>query len=134
MFRHVPGEDGRDKPLDLFDPRDRIGKLIRLLASDKDGEAMGAVRALDRVLTGFGGFHHLADLIDLIEAPPAPEPIKHPWQILAAELLKHPGVLLGSRDHSFLRNMARARTAPTPAQQKWLGDIEARLSAARMAS
>jgi hypothetical protein len=33
---------------------DKIGKLIRLLASDKDGEVLAAVGAIDRILTVSG--------------------------------------------------------------------------------
>jgi hypothetical protein len=133
MFRHVPGENGGGKPLDdLFNPSERIAKLVRLLASDRDGEALSAARALGRTLAGFGGLNHLGDLIETHWHPPVapkpePEPIKPDWHVLAARLLKYPEILLGSRERSFLHNMQRSRTAPTTAQWKWLHDIEARL-------
>jgi hypothetical protein len=139
MWRqHVSDGNERDKrPRDLFDPTDRIAKLIRLLASPVDGEVVNAARALHRVLADAGRFHHLADIVEAnwhppiaIQPPPKPKPPpepKHDWQILAARLLQHREVLLGSRELDFLQNMLRSRTAPTDKQWKWLGDIEARL-------
>jgi hypothetical protein len=121
----------RDKPRDLFDPIDRIAKLIRLLASPVDGEVMGAPQALDRLLADAGGFHHLAHVVEAnwrppIVVKPKPKP-KHEWQIQAAHLLQYREILLGDRELDFLQNMQRSRTAPTDKQWKWLGDIEARL-------
>jgi hypothetical protein len=41
---------------------DKLGKLIRLLASDRDGEVLAAVRATGRTLGGAGSnFHGIAD-------------------------------------------------------------------------
>jgi hypothetical protein len=140
--QHVHERNERDKrPRDLFDPTDRIAKLIRLLSSPVDGEVVNAARALDRVLAGAGGFHHLAEVVEANwypQPPPKPKPPpepKHDWQIMAAHLLKYRHVLLGSRELDFLQNMQRSRTAPTDKQWKWLGDIEARLPPGqRMAS
>lgn len=52
----------------------KVPSLVRLLASENDGEALGAARALGRVLSNEGmSFHDLADR--LIEPPPcASEP------------------------------------------------------------
>ena len=138
MWRQVSEENERDKPRDLFDPNDRIAKLIRLLASDKDGEVVGAVRALHRVLADAGGFHHLAGIVKThwrppIVVQPAPKPPpkpKHDWQILAARLLQFPDILIVSTqidEVDFLTNMRKSRVAPSEKQWKWLGDIEARL-------
>jgi hypothetical protein len=42
-----------------------VGKLVRLLGSDKDHEALGAARALKRVLTSVKlDLHDLAGLIE----------------------------------------------------------------------
>ena len=57
----------------------RIGSLLRLLGSDHDHEALGAVRALRRTLTAAGAdLHALADVIEhpavVVERPePAPQ-------------------------------------------------------------
>jgi hypothetical protein len=116
----------------------RIAKLIQLFASPVDGKVVGAARALDRVLTCAGGFHHLADVVEAhwrapIVVPPEPKP---GWQIPAARLLQYPNILLGNRESDVLQNKQRSRIAPTDKPWKWLGDIEARLrsSEQRMAS
>jgi hypothetical protein len=50
-----------------------LGKFVRLLASDRDGEVVAAARALGRALAAHGCDFH--DLARLIEAPsPAPAP------------------------------------------------------------
>jgi hypothetical protein len=128
MRRPVQDECGGGKPHST-----RIGNLIRLLSSPHDGEAMGAVRALDRVLAHAGGFHHLADVIETHWRPPIvikptfqPEPDPD-WQILAARLLQYPQILLGSRERDFLENMKRSVIPPSDKQWKWLSDIEGRL-------
>lgn len=122
----------------LFGPSlDRLGKLIRLLASDVDSEALGACRALHRCLAEAGAdFHHLAGVVEDGWRDPLPAvvditPEQRPdWQLFAAELLKYPHLLLGDRELDFLHNMARSRYAPTAAQEKWMNDINARRSRA----
>jgi hypothetical protein len=48
----------------------RVGQLIRLLGSSQDGEALGACRALGRVLASAGAdFHELAASIEAQAAP-----------------------------------------------------------------
>jgi hypothetical protein len=57
----------------------RLGQLIRLLASDKDGEVLATVYALRRVLSNAGlDLHDLADNITTValakrEAEPRPD-------------------------------------------------------------
>ena len=48
----------------------KVASLVRLLASDQDGEALGAARALGRTLAGAGASFH--DLAEAVEQPPAP--------------------------------------------------------------
>jgi len=44
--------------------KERLSKLIRLLSSDKDGEVLASVRAIERTLKAHGkSFHDLADAI-----------------------------------------------------------------------
>ena len=103
-----------------------LGKLVRLLASPVDGEVIGAGRALDRGLANNGGFHHLASVIEEHWQPPPAEPKPEWWQTLAARLLEHPEILLGSCERDFLRNIQRSPVPPTNRQVKWLNDIAAR--------
>lgn len=111
----------------------RISKLVRLLASPVDGEVIATCRALSRVLSDSkSDFHALADVIERHWTPPVVafnDPGK-PWQQFAADLLKYPEVLLGSRELDFLRNMRRSRFAPTAGQEKWMRDINSRRQAA----
>jgi hypothetical protein len=74
-----------------------LGKLVCMLASPVDGEVIGAARALDRTLANNGGFHHLASVVEEHWQPPPAEPKPEWWQTLAARLLEHPEILLGSR-------------------------------------
>ena len=54
----------------LTDVALRVGPLIRLLGSSQDGEALGACRALGRVLANAGAdFHELAASIEAQAAP-----------------------------------------------------------------
>lgn len=53
---------------------DRVGKLLRLLASDNDGEVVAAVKALRRTLQSAGAdLHALADVIEKPTAAPLSE-------------------------------------------------------------
>jgi hypothetical protein len=110
----------------------RIGKCLRLLSSDKDHEVIAAARALARVLADTGAdFHHLAHIIEQhfqIPEESAP-PRLEPWQRQAQWLLDH-GELWGSREKSFLENLARSPTPPTRGQRQWMDDIRARRCAA----
>jgi hypothetical protein len=50
---------------DLSPIAERLGKLVRLLASDRDGEVVAAVRGLRRTLASAGmDFHGLAALVE----------------------------------------------------------------------
>ena len=50
----------------------RLGQLIRMLASDQDGEALAAARALSRTLVADGKSLH--DLAEVVEAGQTPAP------------------------------------------------------------
>ena len=57
----------------------RVGSLLRLLGSDQDHEALGAVRALRRTLGGVGlDLHDLASVIERPAAAPADQPPASP--------------------------------------------------------
>jgi hypothetical protein len=109
----------------------RIGQLIRLLASDKDGEVVAAARALGRTLNGVGAdFHLLADLIErpspaaLELPPPRPEsagPADAVW------LHRHHWSRLNEKERSFVLQMMNWRRAPTERQAAWLGVLVAKM-------
>jgi hypothetical protein len=103
----------------------RISKLIRLLSSDKDHEALGAARALVRICD----IHAVADCIEKHFQIPEESPRLRPWQRQAQWLLDF-GQLWGSRERSFLTNILRQSYPPNAKQERWMRDIFNRRCAA----
>jgi hypothetical protein len=123
---------------------DKVGKLVRLLASDKDGEVLAAVAALKRTL-GAGG----ADLNDVADAivaglkprppeitrwePSAPDPYN--WESLSWYCRfwsRH----LRDNDQDFVVAVLLGRTGfdlgrATPELMRRLRSIVAKVKAAR---
>jgi hypothetical protein len=126
----------------------RLGKLIRLLSSDKDGEVLAAVAAIRRTLDAEKlDLHALADGIDGSgkgsqadyaiawnagysagkeaaerEAPHRDQPS---WHDIACECREHADEL-GAREQQFVHDMCRRTVrggALTEKQAKWLRDI-----------
>jgi hypothetical protein len=148
---------------DLF--ANRAAKLIRLLSSDRDGEALAALRSLHKAMAEAKLDHHwLANVVQnawserttppprrwhrwhprQAKSPsweqwrPHSEPELQPWEIMATDLLRHHGNILGmrgskfdeslrNRESSFLNNMKNAKTEPSDFQKKWLRDINNRV-------
>jgi hypothetical protein len=55
--------------------RERLGKLLPLLASNHDGERIGAVAAIERVLKAANlDWHDLTGAITGVAPPPPPPP------------------------------------------------------------
>ena len=115
----------------------KVAKLIRLLASDKPGEANAAVYAIRRTLAGGGlDLHDLAHLIEtagqIKTAPkvmPSDETID--WQQFAAYILREHGAdELNEKEVTFVYTLSRWDGLPSPKQQKWLRDIAARFARA----
>lgn len=108
------------------DTRTKLGQLVRLLSSDKDGEVVGAARAIGRTLRAVGRDFH--DLAALIENPTgeARQPPPKPWAAMAAFCAASPH-RLNEREANFVFNMSRLTREPTQAQQEWLVRIYERL-------
>jgi hypothetical protein len=69
--------------------RKRLGPLIRLLGSDKDGEVLATVEAIKRTLASDGAdLHDLAVAISQPPPPPAPRPAAT-WRQQAERLLRY---------------------------------------------
>jgi hypothetical protein len=103
----------------------RLGKLIPLLGSDRDGEVIGAARAIDRLLKSAGrDWHDLAALLRL----PAPrwEIAADDWQSVARFCAEN-STRLTERELDFLATLASWRGRPTEKQFAWLRKIAARL-------
>jgi hypothetical protein len=108
----------------------RIGQLVRLLGSDKDGEIVAAATAINRTLIAAGSdLHHLANVAEraLQRPPPAPP---RPWS--AAEIIRfcaaHDG-LLNDRESQFIWSMEGQvfrlgeSFEPSEKQRGWLAAI-----------
>jgi len=113
----------------------KLGKLIRLFGSDRDGEVLGAVRAAERTLKGAGlDWHALADAIGrepepavYLDADPD-EPAT--WRDLAAWCCQHDGGRLTAKERRFVRDMAARLVldgSPSDKQAAWLRAIYANL-------
>lgn len=117
----------------------RAGQFVRLLGSDRDGEALNACRALGRLLASHGkDWHWLADLADrhLLALPAGVRTESHrpPWQLHAEDLLRRGGARLNAAERKFLISMAHWRSNPTIKQILWLEDIALTLAAREAAA
>jgi hypothetical protein len=112
--------------------RASIAKLIRLLASTSDGEALGAARAIGRTLRANGAdFHTLAAFIEAAPAPPSggrtgagrreyfDEDAPVDWEIMVATCARHPGRFT-TKEREFLASMELWRGEPTEKQLSWI--------------
>ena len=121
--------------------RDKLGKLLPMLSSDHDGERVGAVAAIERVLKSNNCDWH--DLAASIGAPaPAREPPRRrqapdddtSTTMDADELIdliamvRDSGAWIGPSSEQFLDGLLeRARVYASvfisPKQQRWLDDL-----------
>jgi hypothetical protein len=115
---------------DLAAVAPRIAQLIRLLASDKDGEVVATARALARTLKSVGAdFHELANLVERTSPAlelPAPRP-ESAGPADAAWLHRHHWSRLNEKERSFVLQMMNWRRAPTERQAAWLGVLVAKM-------
>jgi len=103
-----------------------LGKLIRMLSSDKDGEIVASVHALRRVLAGAGlTLHDLADAIELPAASQHDDGADH-WRAMA-QTCAHCSHLLSQRERVFVMTMTRWRGRPSRKQSEWLQAIYERV-------
>jgi hypothetical protein len=103
------------------DTRRRLIGSARLLYSDKDGERLAALGAIQRMLP--------VSLADALEA--ITRPISQPsrgWQKQARFLCCYLG-LLNDRERSFVRDMRNRRAAPSAKQADWLNGLVERVEA-----
>jgi hypothetical protein len=108
----------------------RVGQLIRLLASDRDGEVVAAARALKRTLTSVGAdFHTLADSVERPEPAAQVHYDTAPRADASARwLAEHHMHRLTAKEQSFVRDMVIWSGAPTERQRQWLRSIVERVS------
>jgi hypothetical protein len=115
--------------------RDKLGKLLRMLSSDKDGEVLAATAAIKRTLAAEGtDIHTLADALCKPAAPHATRPESRApeddpdWHAIACECQAHNGRFT-ERERGFVEDMVAwtARATPTEKQQAWLLSIHGRV-------
>lgn len=115
------------------DTRRRVLASARLLTSDKAGERIAALEAVQRLLPV-----PLADLLD--SAISTVIPLHSPsrvrfmrrWQKTAQFVGAFPDLLNGA-ERAFVRDMAVRRDEPTRKQGEWLDNLAARIEARRAA-
>ena len=110
--------------------RPALAKLIRLLASDVDGEVLATVRALGRALRASGATSTTSPSSSR-RLRPAQRPragfrnyfrddeTELPWQLMVDACTNHPGRFT-SRERQFLQTMKRWHGTPTSKQLNWL--------------
>jgi hypothetical protein len=125
--------------------RDKLGKLLPMLASDRDGERVGAVCAIGRVLKSAKlDWHDLAGLITAGEAPAQRPPKPHTAGSGGAttemnsvdlahfiEALRGSGFTFNARSEEFLDSLLQRADRfnvvyLSPRQQQWLADLASR--------
>jgi hypothetical protein len=104
--------------------------LVRLLGSDKDGEALAACRALGRTLASAGqDFHSLADSLE--RSAPAAR-VHYECGPRADEsarwLVTNHMSRLTEKERAFVLDMLAWSGAPTERQRQWLRSIVERMS------
>lgn len=113
----------------------RVGQLIRLLASDRDGEVVAAARALKRTLTSVGqDFHALANSLERSSPPAASVHYEYaaPRADASARWLAERHMhRLTAKEQSFVRDMVIWSGQPTDRQRQWLRSIVERVSGQR---
>ncbi len=109
---------------------DKLGKLVRMLTSDHDGEVVAAARSINRALKSAGlDIHVLAAVIEHggmnTTKPNAPI-----WHSVACECAAHPERLRSEKERAFIADMViwtKLRGDPTERQAKWLRSIYVRV-------
>jgi hypothetical protein len=114
--------------------RPAVAKLIRLLASNVDGEVLAAVRALGRALKASGcDFHDLACIVEASSTAPSgraeadfhnhfggdDDETELPWEIMVDACADQPDQFT-SKEQQFLQSMQDWYGTPTPKQLDWL--------------
>jgi hypothetical protein len=107
--------------------QDRLGKLLRMLSSDRDGEVLAATAAIKRTLATEGlDIHNLADA--LCQPTPRadakahwPEADSTDWHSVACECEAH-GATLNLREQKFVSDMVAWtwHARPSERQRAWL--------------
>jgi hypothetical protein len=109
---------------------DKLGKLVRLLTSDQDGEVVAAAHSINRTLSGAGlDIHVLAAVIEN-GGVNNKTPCAANWQSVASECAAHAERLRSEKERAFIANMVvwtQLGGRPTEKQANWLRSIYVRV-------
>ena len=112
--------------------RNKVAKLLPLLSSDRDGERVGTVAAIDRVLKSEKlDWHDLAAQITAEPAVQMPDEIDSDDLIDLIEEIRASGVTFSTSSETFLNSLlGRAHTYDavflSAKQQRWLANLAAK--------
>lgn len=111
----------------------KLGKLIRLLGSDKPGEVVAAANAINRSLQSAGlDIHQLADAVESVPLGPQRSPDssdadeRSRWRDIRNFCADRVNFLT-SCELEFITSMANWRGHPTHRQMNWLLMIERKI-------
>jgi hypothetical protein len=106
-----------------------VGKLIRMLGSDREGEVIASAHALRRVLQGAGlDLHDLAQVIEMPVRPIiSPDVEDTDWRDMASFCRKHAREL-SERERAFVLSMVKWHGEPSERQLDWLSVIFERVA------
>jgi hypothetical protein len=109
---------------------EKLGKLVRMLTSDHDGEVVAAARSINRALKSAGlDIHVLAAVIEH-SGMNNTKPNVPTWHSVACECAAHPERLQSEKERAFIADMVvwtRLRGEPTERQAQWLRSIYVRV-------
>ena len=103
---------------------ERLARLLGMIGSSHNGEALNAARMADRFVRQCGLTWH-----QVINASMA-LPEKNDAQQLARAILRDHAGSLDDRERRFVFSMARWRGEPSDKQRQWLSDIAQRYRSA----
>jgi hypothetical protein len=129
-----------DTPQLNIDTKLRLARLLGMLGSDHDGEALNAARMADRLVreAGVTWFDVTAPAIcgraSVSQPDDSIDIIRRDWRGAAPWCLRHGRHALRDKDRDFLHTIAGYRHRPSDAQLVWLQGLVNRILAARGAS
>jgi hypothetical protein len=103
--------------------RDRLAKLLGMLGSAHDGEALAAARQAERLRADAGlTWHQIVASAPTIPFPAPPREPRTDTESAVAFAVAH-WALLDARDREFISSIRHQRRPLSDKQAKWLGDI-----------
>ena len=113
------------------DVRDRLARLLGMVGSDHDGEALNAARLADRLVREHGVTWHDVLAVSSLTVGHDDVLLAWPerWQAAAALCASHGAGIIRPKDLDFASKIAGYTHRPSEAQLVWLHDITRRVLA-----